>query len=57
MSRTGDFTSSALEEDDVLDVGGVGEHVRCMGKEQMIRYASILFDIADGTKRDFDELI
>ena len=30
--------------------------IRCMGKEQMIRYAGILLDIADGTKRDFDEL-
>ena len=28
-----------------------------MGKEQMIRYASILLDIADGTRRDFDELL
>lgn len=28
-----------------------------MGKEQMIRYAGILLDIADGTRRDFDELI
>ena len=28
-----------------------------MGKEQMIRYAGILLDIADGTKRDFDELL
>ena len=27
------------------------------GYEQMIRYAGILLDIADGTKRDFDELI
>jgi hypothetical protein len=28
-----------------------------MGKEQMIRYAGILLDIADGTQRDFDELL
>jgi hypothetical protein len=28
-----------------------------VGKEQMIRYAAILLDIADGTKQDFDELL
>jgi hypothetical protein len=28
-----------------------------VGKEQMIRYASILLDIADGTGKDFDELL
>jgi len=31
---------------------GCAVDIRCMGKEQMIRYASILLDIADGTKRD-----
>ena len=31
--------------------------IRCAGKEQMIRYASILLDIADGTKQDYDELL
>ena len=36
---------------------GCAVDIRCMGKEQMIRYASILLDIADGTRRDFDELI
>ncbi len=30
---------------------------RCVGKEQMIRYASIFFDIADRTKQDYDELL
>ena len=35
---------------------GCAVDIRCMGKEQMIRYAGILLDIADGTKRDFDEL-
>jgi hypothetical protein len=29
----------------------------CAGKEQAIRYACILLDIADGKKLDFDELI
>ena len=29
-------------------------HVTCF--EQAIRYASILLDISDGTKQDFDEL-
>ena len=36
---------------------GCAVDIRCMGKEQMIRYASILLDIADGTRRDFDELL
>ena len=31
--------------------------IRCYGIEQAIRYASILLDIADGTKRDYDELL
>ena len=36
---------------------GCAVDIRCMGKEQMIRYVSILLNIADGTKRDWDELI
>ena len=36
---------------------GCAVDIRCMGKEQMIRYAGILLDIADGTQRDFDELL
>ena len=36
---------------------GCAVDIRCAGKEQMIRYASILLDIADGTKQEFDELI
>ena len=36
---------------------GCAVDIRCIGKEQMIRYASILLDIADGTKQEFDELI
>ena len=36
---------------------GCAVDIRCMGPEQMIRYAGILLDIADGTHRDFDELI
>ena len=36
---------------------GCAVDIRCMSKEQMIRYAGILLDIADGTRRDFDELI
>ena len=31
---------------------GCAVDIRCAGKEQMIRYASILLDIADGTKQD-----
>ena len=36
---------------------GCAVDIRCAGKEQMIRYASILLDIADGTGKDFDELL
>ena len=38
-------------------LSGCAVDVHCVGKEQMIRYASILVDIADGTKQDFDELL
>ena len=36
---------------------GCAVDIHCYGPEQMIRMASILLDIADGTKREFDELI
>ena len=36
---------------------GCAVDIRCMGPEHQIRLASILLDIADGTKREFDELI
>jgi hypothetical protein len=36
---------------------GCAVDIRCLGPEHMIRMAGILLDIADGTKRDFDELI
>ena len=36
---------------------GCAVDIRCYGPEQMIRMASILLDIADETKRTFDELI
>ena len=36
---------------------GCAVDIHCMGKEQAIRYACILLDIADGKKMDFDELI
>lgn len=36
---------------------GCAVDIRCLGIEQAIRYAAILLDIADGTKRDFDELL
>ena len=36
---------------------GCAVDIRCVGKEQMIRYASILLDIADGIKQEFDELL
>jgi len=35
---------------------GCAVDIRVAGFEQAIRYASILLDIADGTKRDYDEL-
>ena len=34
-----------------------GVPTSCVGKEQMIRYAGILLDIADGTGKDYDELL
>ena len=36
---------------------GCAVDIRCAGKEQMIRYAAILLDIADCTKLEFDELL
>ena len=36
---------------------GCAVDIRCAGKEQMIRYAGILLDIADGTGKEFDELL
>ncbi len=36
---------------------GCAVDIRCVGIEQAIRYAAILLDISDGTKRDFDELL
>ena len=38
-------------------VTGCAVDIRCAGKEQMIRYAGILLDIADGTGKDYDELL
>ena len=35
---------------------GCAVDIRVGGYEQAIRYASILLDISDGTKRDYDEL-
>ena len=36
---------------------GCAVDIRCQGPEQMSRMAVILLDLADSTKRDFDELI
>ena len=36
---------------------GCAVDIRCEGIEQALRYANTLLDIADGTKRDFDELL
>ena len=38
-------------------LSGCAVDIRCAGKEQMIRYASILLDIADGKRQEFDELL
>ena len=38
-------------------VTGCAVDIRVAGKEQFIRYACILIDIADGTDQDFDELL
>ena len=38
-------------------LSGCAVDIKCYGPEQMIRMAGILLDIADGTHRDFDELI
>ena len=38
-------------------VTGCAVDIRVSGKEQMIRYAVILLDIADGTGKEFDELL
>ena len=36
---------------------GCAVDIRCYGPEHMIRMAGILLDIADGTKKEYDELI
>ena len=36
---------------------GCAVDIRCTGIEQALRYANILLDIADGTKRYYDELL
>ncbi len=36
---------------------GCAVDIRCLGKEQAIRYACILLDISDESQEDFDELL
>ena len=36
---------------------GCAADIKCLGKEQALRYAVILLDIADQSQEDFDELI
>ncbi len=36
---------------------GCAADIKCLGKEQALRYAVILMDIADQAQEDFDELI
>ena len=35
---------------------GCAVDIRCAGFEQAVRYATILLDIADDTRQDYDEL-
>ena len=51
------YRSPAVNVPTSNHVTGCAVDIRCAGKEQMIRYASILLDIADGTGKDFDELL
>ena len=37
-------------------LSGCAVDIRCAGFEQAVRYASILLDIADDTRQDYDEL-
>ena len=36
---------------------GCAADIRVLGMEQLIRYAAILLDISDKTKKDFDEIL
>lgn len=36
---------------------GCAVDIRCAGREQLLRYATILLDLSDSLKSDFDELI
>ena len=36
---------------------GCAVDIRCIGMEQALRYASILLDISDMSREDFDELL
>ena len=36
---------------------GCAADIRCLGKEQALRYATILLDIADEGREDYDEII
>ena len=38
-------------------LAGCAADIKCYGKEQALRYAVILLDIADESKEDYDELI
>ena len=48
--------NSAYRSPEVNRLAGGSPTSNVSGFEQAIRYASILLDIAEGTKRDFDEL-
>ena len=60
----GSVISSGVEKSLIINSGcatsnhltGCAVDIRVTGFEQAIRYASILLDISDGTKRDYDEL-
>ena len=41
----------------VVSINKKEKLTKCLGKEQALRYAVILLDIADESQEDFDELI
>ncbi len=55
--RSSEVNRLAGGADNSNHLTGCAVDIRCAGKEQMIRYASILLDIADGTKQEFDEML
>ena len=53
FSSTGDWYLSHASN----HLTGCAVDIRCIGMEQALRYASILLDISDMSREDFDELL